>query len=146
MAPAQHEASSIPTRPVTWLTALSRPAVTHTQTTRPRPACHSQARGSAAETSYHFPKPEWLVFLIAQIELLRIYSCTSGCLFKMVMRSYKERMEVNETLAKFHGKEFCLQLPQHWDYQSISTALFFFTRFHFGYDTILIPWVGIRVP
>ncbi len=41
-------------------------------------------------------------------------------------------MEVNETLAKFHGKEFCLQLPQHWDYQSSSTALvLFFTRFHF---------------
>lgn len=72
MAPAQHEATPIPTRPATWLTALYRPTITQTQNTRLRHACHSQAHGSAAETRYHFPKPELLVFLITQIELLRI--------------------------------------------------------------------------
>ncbi len=67
--------------------------------------------------------------------------------------------EVNETLAKFHGNKFWLQLPQHWDYQCSSTYkkniytyiyiyiyFFFLPGFIFRYDTILVLWFCIQVP
>ncbi len=65
--------------------------------------------------------------------------------------------EVNETLAKFHGNKFWLQLPQHWDYQCSSTYkkniytyiyiyFFFLPGLIFGYDTILVLWFCIQVP